>query len=642
MAIRIPLRLIPRQFALQLWFVTCVVLAATAAAKDPEKREYRLTAPPLEIYDRLSELQLGEVPRLPDEERALLARIWELHAKPGDAPAETAAKIDQELLLEAMLSASGVEEPAARKEHRGRFHKLVKEARDAVKDAKDARERGEKLMQFLHAGVMQKGYEEEQTTFAAVFDTGEYNCVSSSAMYFLAGTHLGLELQPVAIPGNQFVAGHASLDLVDGGERLQVEPTNPDGFDWQAKVNRPGVIVTGLVPDRKKGHDVDGWGLAAMIYSNRGTALSKQEPPERFAAARCYLAALACDPPDESATNNLLAIFTNWGLELAEGKQFEESLMVIAFGLAIAPGHDSLQRNHVFAWSEYIDSALEGGDDVRAIGLVGRAREATRHRDFEQTGDWFIRLGQKQNEDWEQALAAAERGLKALPAAEHKPVVRWRAGLFRRWSQSLLESKAGPDVAGSMQVLARGYALDPGDEMMAGITYHTQEALALLETKSGVKAMSEHFAELRTQFPKVDGIAKAGRAHALNAITKLADEMKFDAAVAAVDAYQPLYAKPEVRDELGGVVYDRWAKHLADQKQWRPAVEKCAEGLRAFPKQDATVKRLRVTVDDWAQPAIDAKKWDEAIRIYDVGLEYAKGDEHLLRNRKFCEGRKGN
>ena len=643
MAIEFPLRSAPRRFALQFWFAACVALVATAAAKEPAPRRYGLTAPPLEIYDRLAELQLGEVPRLPAEERALLVKIWELHPKPGDAAPGDAVKTDQELLLEAMLSASGVEEPAARKECRDRFHKLVKEAGDAVKDTKDARERGEKLMQFLHAGVMQKGYEEEQTTFAAVFDTGEYNCVSSSAMYFLAGTSLGLKLQPVSIPGSQFVAGHASLDLVDGGERIQVEPTNPDGFDWQTKVNRPGVIVIGLVPDRDDAHDVDGWGLAAMIYSNRGTAFSKAEPPSRLAAARCYLAALACDPPDESATNNLLSIFTNWGLELTEGKQFEESLRVLAFGLTIAPGHESLQQNQSHAWSEYIDSALEAGDDDRAMGLVGRAAEATEDKDLDHASDAFIRFGDKRRkDDWEAALSVAERGLKAVPESEREALLEWRSGVFRQRSQWLLEEEQGPDAEGSLQVLARAYALDPRDEeIIAGIAYHTQQALSLLEKKSGVKGMSEHYAALRKQFPKVEEIPEMGRSHALRAIKALADDEKFAEAVAAVDVYRPLYTDAAVRDELGGVAYDLWAEHLADQKQWRPALEKCAEGLRAFPKQDATVQRLRVTVDDWAEPAIDAKKWDEAIRIYDVGLEYAKGDEHLLQNRKFCEGRKG-
>ena len=292
------------------------VLAAgiPAFGEDRKPRACRLSAPPLEVYDRLADLKLGNVPALADGERTLLAKVWDQKSKKAGA-----GKFDEALLLDAMLFASGVEEEAARGKYREQFAELAAKAAEAVKDAKENRERGELLMKFLHAGVMKSGYEEQQTCLSAVFDSGKFNCVSSTGMYYLLGSRLGLDLRAISIPGG-ILSGHAALDMLDGGKRLQVEPTNPDGFDWGTKIKRPGVIVLGYVPDRKDGHEVDGPGIAAMIYSNRGVALSKAKPAKRLEAARCCLAALALDPLDESATKNFLSLFVNWGPELMAEK----------------------------------------------------------------------------------------------------------------------------------------------------------------------------------------------------------------------------------------------------------------------------------------------------------------------------------
>src|SRR6185295_13558698 len=96
------------------------------------------------------------------------------HAPPSPSRDEIHAKD----ILEAALFASGVESAEARQQYRERFDRLVEQARDAVRGAKTPRERGEKLLRFLHAGVMRNGYEGSQTSLSAVFDTGKYNCVS--------------------------------------------------------------------------------------------------------------------------------------------------------------------------------------------------------------------------------------------------------------------------------------------------------------------------------------------------------------------------------------------------------------------------------------------------------------------------------
>ncbi|QEL18568.1 hypothetical protein [Limnoglobus roseus] len=380
------------------WFAVLVVVACVTSARadKPADRKYELDAPPLTIFDRLEGLKLGDVPRLPDDERKLLLAAWGRKEQP---PAE----VEADVIFDAMLFASGVEEAEPRRKYRERFDALLADAKAAVKDAKTDRDRGEGVMNLLHATVMKKGYEGTQTSLAAVFDTGTYNCVSASAMYYLVASRVGLKLQGISIPGSEYQPGHASLDLIDGPDRVQIEPTNPDRFDWAAKLKRPGVQVIGVVPDREKGHAVDALGIAAMIYSNRGVALAQEKPARRLAAARCYLAALALDPTDGTASKNLLSVFVNWGPDLMADKKYEDAVRALAFGLSFAPKAKALQNNHHVAWEKYLDAAVDAGDDPAAVALIARAAKAVpTEKDFRNSAHWFIRAGQRhaQAKDW--------------------------------------------------------------------------------------------------------------------------------------------------------------------------------------------------------------------------------------------------
>ena len=402
-----------------------VLLAAASVSAGLARAQpapaYELALAPLAVYGRLPGLRDRPVPRLSADERKSLERVWERNAK-KPAPRENGL---DELMLQAMLFASGVEDASARKKYHQQFDQLVGRARQAVQGAGADRDRADRLLRFLHKSVMNKGYAAEQTSFSAVFDTGTFNCVSSTAMYHLVGTRLGLKLEALSISGGPYLPGHASLDLIDGDKRIDVEPTNADGFDWQAKISRPGVIVLSFAPSRKNGRKVDVFGVASMICSNRAIVLSKAKPPRRMEAVRCYLSAPALDPANQTASGNLLAAFTNWGPELAGEKKFEEALRVLAFGLEVAPRSSALRNNYSVIWSRYIDALLESGQDKDALKVIARAAEAVpADRDFKGPAHWFIRLGEKRvrEKGWETGLDEVECGLKVLPADEGKKV----------------------------------------------------------------------------------------------------------------------------------------------------------------------------------------------------------------------------
>ena len=104
----------------------------------------------------------------------------------------------------------------------------------------------------------------------------------------------------------------------------------------------------------------------------------------------------------------------------------------------------------------------------------------------------------------------------------------------------------------------------------------------------------------------------------------------------AVSDFDVFLGTARERAELGGLAYKGWAENLAEQNQWAAALEKCAEGLKAYPAQDRLTNRIRIIIDAWAQPAMDEKNWDEAIRIYNDDLGYLADDSHLQHNKEYC------
>jgi tetratricopeptide (TPR) repeat protein len=479
------------------------------------------------------------------------------------------------------------------------------------------------------------------TTLTAIFDEGKFNCVSSTALYYLVGSRLGLKLKLISIPGAPFQAGHASLDLIDGGKKLQVEPTNPDGFDWQTKIKRPGVVVWGLVPDRKDGREVDPLGLAATIYSNRGVDSDKSDSPKRLESARMYAAALSLDPLTPTATHNLLSLFTNWGPQLAKEDRFEDAIRVLALGRSLAPQCRDLDHNLEAVWSKFITATFAAGKDQEALAQLRRAAEMLpKERDFASPSVWFISRAQdKQREGgWEASLADVEASLPLLAGAETKKLREFRSGLFRRWSQEHLENK---DYEASVKVLARGYALDAADrEIHSGLGYHAAQALKGLDD-GDAGPMLAHFRSLTSQFPKVKDITEAGRSHAIRQVHELTDAGKFAEALGAASRYKPLVTDAKHQNELAVMVYAQWGRKLREEGQWKEALGKLLEGRKAFPQERDLENSMAATIDAWADGFMRDNRWDEAIRIYNVGLtEYLPDSNHLKNNKEYCEAKK--
>lgn len=604
-----------------------------AVADDSAKYAFKLA--PLEIYDQLADLALGKPPALSKPERELLETRWrnQLSEKP--------AEITHDELRDALIFASGGTQPKDFEKLRVAYEKLLAESKTELKDCKSPAERAEKLLAFLHRSAMKGGYDLHKTSFAELFEENKFNCVSSTAIYCLLGLAHGLTLQPISIPGTEYTPGHATVDVVIDGKRIQIEPTCDKGYDWEAKLKTPGVTFISFGPGRDKGHDVSLWTVPAMVYYNRGNQFKKPDASEQLAMLRCYLAALCLASTDESAARNLRSALTNWGPGLHESKKFADAVRVMEFAHGVAPGNSGIENNRSSAWQRHIMHLLETNQDAEAMETASKAIAAhPDDSDFAPRTKWLKWLGQQihEKEGFEKALEVVARAEKVLLADEMKSVFQWRIDLTRLESQKSLKKQ---DYQQSFLLLKRFY--DPkGDvsDLNDAIAYHTQEALPLAEEKGKFAEAIKHYRELRESFSACDKIPEIALAFAHRSVAEYLEKKEYDKAAARIDELLPLLESVEHQTELREQLYQTWVSDLLKEKDWEAALAKALEASKTLPASEDLKSLGPNVIIHWAKSSVDAKNWDEAIKIYEKGLKLFPEHSSLTNNLEYCKAQK--
>ncbi len=85
-------------------------------------------------------------------------------------------------------------------------------------------QKAEKILSIMYENLLVQ-YREKQTRLDVMFQNGTYNCVSSSLLYMALAKSAGLSVVGVKTPA------HAFCSVFADGERIDVETTNPLGFN---------------------------------------------------------------------------------------------------------------------------------------------------------------------------------------------------------------------------------------------------------------------------------------------------------------------------------------------------------------------------------------------------------------------------
>jgi hypothetical protein len=132
-----------------------------------------------------------------------------------------------ETIVDAALEFSGAsdESAAAAKD---KLVGLLRKFRDEVADVTEQAALAEKALVFLHKNLLTT-YAVLQTRVDTALDTGVFNCVSSAVLYMIVARSVGLSVSGVR------TSDHAFCTVLVNGQQVDVETTNPDGFNPGAK-----------------------------------------------------------------------------------------------------------------------------------------------------------------------------------------------------------------------------------------------------------------------------------------------------------------------------------------------------------------------------------------------------------------------
>ncbi|MFP3091106.1 hypothetical protein LQZ21_12355 [Treponema sp. TIM-1] len=149
-----------------------------------------------------------------------------------------------------------------------RIRAAAEELKAAPSLPADPRARGEFILSYIHHKLL-KRYSDRQTRLDGIFVDGRYNCVSSAVLYVILAASQGLEGWGVMTRDHAFVTVRA------GKETIDVETTNPYGFDpgSRREFHNEFGRLTGFayVPARnyRDRADLSPLELISLIFTNR-------------------------------------------------------------------------------------------------------------------------------------------------------------------------------------------------------------------------------------------------------------------------------------------------------------------------------------------------------------------------------------
>jgi tetratricopeptide (TPR) repeat protein len=609
-----------------------VELPFSRAAKAEDAPAYPFHTRPLVLLGRLDGLRKLQAAETGNSAGATVSK----EALDLLATIDRGQTLDEQEMASAYLIASGVYDAKELVRYRKQFDELTAAARRATANAETQAERGEALLAFLHAGVMSKGYEAAQTSLSEIFETGKYNCVSATVLYQIVGRRLGLNVQAVSIPGGIFMAGHAMNMLVENERRIDVETTNAEGFDFQERLRKSGGTIVGLRADPKEGHDVSDLGLASLISQNRVLALEKAKRPAD--AIETALIGLVLDPRENAKANNFLAVTNKWALALCEAGKFERSLEVLDLACQVLPGDRDLRSNCTYVWQKYAEAELKAGREREAVAVLRRGAKALPEGRFVRLqGEMFIHaaIDLKNEGKWDEAIALLERSLPLIDESPASEVRQWIVQIYNQRADTELKADR---IDSALAVYAQAWTKwSDHRDLKEAVAFFAQKSLPKVVASESPERAAELLARLRREFPTVEDLKKEGQLCAERAVFGLTDEGKFTDAVAAADSYAPLASGPEGQARLFEIAYNRWARSLADKKDWEGALDAYAKGLARVPENRHLSGNAVATWNSWARESIAAKNWSTAIALYQRALAQFPSDGVLKNNLAYCQ-----
>jgi len=232
-------------------------------------------------------------------------------------------------------------------------------------------DKGKILLKWLYSSGILKKYYQSATLAGQMLDNGSYNCLSSTILYTLLATELGLNVYAVFTPNHSFAVIKTEKGSID------IETTVEYGFDPGVKEveqfeNQQRIVY---VPKTNYGNrtPVDLNFLIASLYANTISLV----PSYNIDNLAAYKKGFYLSPEANIFQNNIIATLNNKSLDNIKKKNYEQAMVYLEDALHFIPENATTKHNIVFFYQSKGLDYLNNKDFPSAIDVFRYALKET-------------------------------------------------------------------------------------------------------------------------------------------------------------------------------------------------------------------------------------------------------------------------
>lgn len=280
-------------------------------------------------------------------------------------------ELDHFDLVEAALNAEGIDDAQLRGQYTARFRSWTQSLKMKLRRDASSRQQAATILQFLHDRGLTGQYDASASNLSGVFQSGHFNCVSSSILFIALCQQCEVDVTAVRRPG------HVACAIVDEGAYWLVETTNR-----QVKPTIFAPVSFHMQPEQPTFDRISTVQLLSAIYYNQAIQLA--EAQEFPAAVDAASAALRLDPANDDVRANVLATINNWSVQLVFDDRFDDASRILNLGIQMGPEYQAFSRNNLFLHQRWVAQLWSEGKYTEAIRILEVAGRQHPDEDFYQ------------------------------------------------------------------------------------------------------------------------------------------------------------------------------------------------------------------------------------------------------------------